>query len=414
MKRIGILSCLHFFIDMLCAFGVFSVFTNRMEAAAVYILYNFCAFALQMPIGAGLDYLSLLDCGYLERRGRLALIFTSIGVVLTIAGAFTFVWLLGLGNAFFHVGGGVLAIGEDNEKEMKGRGLGVFVAPGAIGLFLGSNIRTLEASLGGWINWASPLGIMAFLLFFNIILYKNQRRIVTKIEKPEEEVIKEGTIKEEATKEESIKEKTIKSAGKNHKQNAGIINPSETSLSPNRSLFPIALTILCCFICVVLRSYVGIAATFPWKTGFGISLLAVCCVAGGKSLGGFLGARIGYLRAAILSLLASALCYYLSDSLLLGLAALLLFNMTMPITLYSLAKRMPKMPGLGFGILTFGLFIGFAIWYGMLITTPPAWILGGAGSLVSLLVLIPVLIEDSKLEDARTVAGCLEGKGDIK
>ena len=68
-----------------------------------------------------------------------------------------------------------------------------------------------------------------------------------------------------------------------------------------------------------------------------------------------------------------------------GTAAVFLFNMTMPITLWAAARLLP--PGLAFGTLTFALFLGFLpVWLGW-----PVLFTGGtgyaAGALCSLALL---------------------------
>ena len=42
-----------------------------------------------------------------------------------------------------------------------------------------------------------------------------------------------------------------------------------------------------------------------------------------------------------------------------GVLAVLLFNMTMPVTLWAMAKLFPGAKGFSFGLLTFGLFLGY-------------------------------------------------------
>ena len=71
-----------------------------------------------------------------------------------------------------------------------------------------------------------------------------------------------------------------------------------------------------------------------------------------------------------------------------GLVSLFLFNMTMPITLYLLAKEMKGMPGFAFGILTFALFIGYLpVLYGYVRNVGPVP-LGLIASLLSLVLLL--------------------------
>ena len=277
-------SALHFLVDGVCAWAML----GRLAAADTGILiYNFCAFALQLPLGAVLDRLG---------GKRTPLCFAGAGCVLTLAGAFLHPALLGLGNALFHVGGGVDVIREDTRKGFRGQALGIFVAPGAMGLYL-----------GGLLAGKAPLllipaaAVMALLLCF-------------------------------------------------------IRSPGEVSTGPSQKS-PIFLPI-CCFAVVVLRSFVGFRVVFPWKAGW-LAFAAVGAVVLGKMAGGILAARFGARRITLLSLSAAAVCYALGDTPMFGLLALLCFNMTMPLTLYALWRRFPEYPGSCFGCLTLALFLGF-------------------------------------------------------
>ena len=144
------------------------------------------------------------------------------------------------------------------------------------------------------------------------------------------------------------------------------------------------LVLICCFLVVALRSYLGMVLSFPWKTG-GWALALTCALVLGKAAGGFLGERLGMVRASVLSLGLAAVLFCLSGFPLAGTAAVFLFNMTMPITLWAAARLLP--PGLAFGTLTFALFLGFLpVWLGW-----PVLFTGGtgyaAGALCSLALL---------------------------
>ena len=53
---------LHFLVDGLCAFAMFGTFSVRENWYLNILLYNFCAFALQMPLGVVLDGLNRRKC----------------------------------------------------------------------------------------------------------------------------------------------------------------------------------------------------------------------------------------------------------------------------------------------------------------------------------------------------------------
>ena len=119
----AIYSILHMFVDGICAFAMIGHFAN--DGYEYFLIYNFCAFALQMPFGAFLDSLEL------KGKRKAPMPCAIFGIMLTILGAYIHPAILGVGNALFHVGAGVCIIREDDIKK-----LGVFVAPGAWGLFL--------------------------------------------------------------------------------------------------------------------------------------------------------------------------------------------------------------------------------------------------------------------------------------
>lgn len=290
MKMASLYAAGHFWVDFSCALLMFSQLSGTGEWALCVLLYNFCAFALQMPIGLLADRLdregpvAALGCGLMAGGWALA--------PLPLAAAVT----AGLGNACFHVGGGVYTLRRWGDRAAP---LGVFVSPGAFGIYFG----TLLGRRDGFPGWLTAAGLLLFALAL----------LLTEDRAP---ILKEGP-------------------------------------APDRNVVPV---LACCFLVVVLRSYLGMVLSFPWKTG-GWALAVVCALVLGKAAGGFLGDRLGMVRASALSLGLSAVLFFLSGSPWAGTAAVLLFNMTMPITLWAAARLLP--PGLAFGTLTFALFLGF-------------------------------------------------------
>lgn len=312
---IAVYSVQHFCVDFVCAAAMYAVFMKNGHAFLYMLLYNFCAFALQLPFGVVLDAICK------EKDGdRSALACAGLGVLLTGIGAFVHPVLLGMGNALFHVGGGVGTIRKDTEEKMKGRGLGVFVAPGAIGLFFGA--------------FCSAQTRTAFCLIGTAVALTGCILVIVR-----------GMVK-------TVRDTDANADGaKLHKESAAKAGTPHVGT--------IGLLLAGCMAVVVLRSFVGLAIAFPWKTAFAAALVNVLAVALGKTAGGFLGARIGLFRAALLSLVLSGVCFCFSQWAVTGILAVFFFQMTMPLTLYLLVQQMPQMPGSAFGILTFGLFIGF-------------------------------------------------------
>ncbi len=336
-KRLIIYSAGHFLIDFACAvmiLGTVVRHTNDLDTLLCVLLYNFCAFALQAPIGRLAD--SYNRNNLVALYGSL-LVFISTMVVkfVSILGMTRQGWMiisiiLGLGNAMFHVGGGIDTLNDSKEKAYR---LGIFVSPGAFGIYLGTlltsfNIPYSEINKGDIIkdilydlSYATDkvhsFGFIEILLIIlGIFLFRIK---YTKGKK--------------------------------------ISNNSDLSLNID-SKGRIAL--MCCFIVVILRSYIGFIVEFPWKNGYIPVLLCTLAVIFGKVAGGFLGDKIGMQDAAILSLGLSSILFVFSQQIMIaGIMALFLFNMSMPITLWISAKVLSGAKGFSFGLLTFALFIGF-------------------------------------------------------
>lgn len=319
---------MHFLVDFLCAWAMFRHFQAGEGAYLNFLIYNFCAFALQMPLGACLD---------VARSGKkskwYAAAWAGLGALVTALGTLTHPAVLGLGNALFHVGGGVDVTVSDFAKHRGGRDLGIFVAPGAIGLYLGTRLGKQEGSM-------LPLfaALVAMVVLFRL-LWKNLP----------------------GTQEEPVPAKQQKGQ--------------------------LRCVAICCFAVVVLRSWIGFEVNFSWKSEALLGFLAVLAVASGKGLGGVLSAKFGPGRTMTGSLLLAAGCFLLGHTPVFGLAGLLLFNMSMPVTLYLLAGQMRELPGFSFGLLTFGLFLGFLPVYAELSVPISGVFIGCLGSIVSAVLL---------------------------
>lgn len=152
----------------------------------------------------------------------------------------------------------------------------------------------------------------------------------------------------------------------------------------------------CLLLVVILRSHIGMTVTFPWKTTALAGFFAALAVAAGKAAGGFWTVGLGSLRTILLSLAAAAVCYLFSGYAVFGLAALFLFNVTMPVTLYLLVRRLPRLPSFSFGLLTFGLFLGFLPAYFGVAAEQDGNVAGCIGSMVSLVILVCGILWDSR------------------
>lgn len=323
-KVTGIYAIAHFFVDFVCAYAVFSGFAG---GAIGFLLYNFCAFALQMPMGVFMDQ---RENGDNWKFAILGILMTAVMLLPKSFGIWGCV-ILGIGNGFFHVAGG-LDVMNLSEKAAP---LGVFVSPGALGLYFGTILgkRAASAAAAGM-----PKGNLTSDIANDIL------RNIQNIDAAGLFLLLSCVI---------ISLLIYFLIGRRSRRQTPIYN-APFAMPSKEALFPAIL----CFLVVVIRSYGGMMISLPWKTG-AYGFAAVAMVVLGKTMGGFLADRRGALQTSIGSMLLAAAWFLLSEQAYAGLLALFLFNMTMPITLHILARKFPGAKGFSFGLLTFALFLGF-------------------------------------------------------
>lgn len=312
-RALALLGSTHFLVDLVCT-ALLGALAGRLPYSQVILCaigYNGLAFAFQLPIGILAD---------LRKYSRSL---AGIGCLLIAAAVFfdaplPICLLAGLGNACFHVGGGREALG-------RGKGnasfVGRFVAPGAIGIFLGPKLASFFRFL------PAALLIPAAAFLFSRKKY---------CERP---------------------------------------SPSANPLPAGH----LVIILLSMFLTVLLRSYMGTVLRYPLFSAFGWGLGFTFCVFFGKYFGGILSDRFGMLRFSIAAQLGSAALLSLSFfQPVLALPGIFLFNTSMAVTVTALHRCLPELPGTMFGLTTFALFLGvlprllgwenrFFTWWGLLI-----------------------------------------------
>ncbi len=290
MRKLAAASTAHFCVDLACAALYFGWLGQAAHWWLAMVLYNACAFGLQLPLGLLADRMDRNLPFAAAGCALVAISFFLTGTPLLAA------VISGMGNGIFHVGAGLEVLNGSHRAWP----LGVFVSPGAVGLYVG----TAWAGTFARRLWALPL-LMALAGLTLLLTGKGSRS-----------------------------------------QNA----PLSLDL-PREDVGPL----FCLFLVVALRSLLGVGA---FSTGLSDlpGVVPVLCLALGKAAGGFLGDRLGLRPTAALSLgLAAALLLPRGYGTLL---ALFLFNMTMPLTLHGAARLLPGAKGGAFGLLTCALFVG--------------------------------------------------------
>lgn len=295
---------IHFAVDFSCIAILTGIVmpaaAGRSDLILCVILYNAFAFAFQLPVGLLGDILNknaLLSAFGCLLTG-VSWLLPDIRLICVIAG---------IGNACFHVGGGIDVLNISGGKATLP---GLYVAPGALGVFLG-NLIIKKRFEQYYLLSVFMIACAAVLIY----LYK-------------------------AAKTECPIQNTRPVFG-------GGINPI---------IFFMAVLL---FATVLLRSYMGSILNYGFKAEASKAALFVICVVLGKAFGGIAGDRFGWLKTGAVTLSLSAVLFALSfKSAAAAMAAVFLFNMTMPITLTALANSLSLGKGFAFGLTTFALFLG--------------------------------------------------------
>lgn len=305
----------HFVVDFACVSTMLCAVSRvlgesgqgSMEVVALSILlYDIVAFTLQLPIGIALDQLDKNSYAAL-----LSYALVGAGVILSLVPIALLEWpailLLAIGNALFHSAGGLSVL---NISQKHAGPSGIFIATGAIGVFLGT-----QSAQMGRLQIAFSLLVLLFLCALITL-------VVQKVNKKYWNV-----------------------------HNVSFDIPR---LSSN-TLLAIALLSLV----VALRSYAGMVMAFPWKSEMLLLVLSILGVFAGKALGGVVADRIGFRTTAIFSLIVAATLFVPSWEIpVMGLLGVFFFNFTMSITLASLANILPNAKGTAFGLASFSLAVG--------------------------------------------------------
>lgn len=298
------------------------------SAAFAFVLgYDLLAFAGQVPCGYLIDRL-----GWRRGAALAGLALTAAALLVGPALGVVVVVLAGLGNALFHVGAGAMVLAGSGGRAAPA---GVFVAPGALGLGLGILLGRHFVAVPAW-----PILLAV-----------------------------------------AVAPVAVWVSSKAERADTGA--PALRSPLARRRAVVLVLGLLA--FSVAIRSLVGTVGADGCPRGLALLVTLPAVAFAGKLAGGFVADRFGFIDVAMVALLASApLLAFAAGDPWLALPGLLIFQMTMPVTLVAALRALPAWPGLGFGVLCLALVAG----------TLPAYLPGGwrpSGWPLLLLVLASAL-----------------------
>jgi len=266
------------------------------ETGWFFLICNFAVFASQPAIG------HLIDRIQQPRYGSI------VGCLLMVAAMVVFAWqpflsigLAGMGNALFHVSAGSICL---NLTPGRAVAPGIFVAPGAVGVFVGTILAEADKFEG------YPFILLFFILCASMLV----------VAPP------------------TVDYKRIQSR-----------DPSYWSV----------IVLLMLLVCIAMRSMMGLGISLPWNSEIAYSVSLIVFVVLGKGLGGFLADRFGWSRVAVCALAVSALILPFGAGIpALGIAGIFLFNIPMSVTLAATAGLLPGRPAFAFGLTCLALDAG--------------------------------------------------------
>lgn len=315
--HLAVYTAMHFLVDLSCIFYLMGMVYTRLPGpdarVQAAVIYNMFAFALPAVLGLAADL-----AGKNAAVSCLGCLMICLNYLI-IPQPWVSVALIGIGNGLFHIGGGRQIL-QDSERYTP---CGIFIASGALGVFLGRNMvagfrQVFYISM--WILLAVSVVILAVM---GAKQWKHGYRSVLRRQKV-------TTV-----------------------------------------LIGISLLI---FLVVIIRSYYGFVAVYSWNNSFVTGLIFTLCIALGKASGGIAADHLGIRKAMILSLGgAGILALFAAESPVAGCLSILLFNMTMPVTLTMLASVWKELPGFAFGVLMLALFLGTLpdmVWHVHWLSTP--------------------------------------------
>jgi len=268
------------------------------QAFALVVGYDVIAFGSQAVVGVLTDAL----------RAPRATAFAGVAVAILSLVALPYhavaaMALAGTGNALFHVGAGSLSLSVDPGRATAP---GVFVGPGALGLAIGMYV----GHNGPFARWP----FFAMLTLALVLLPRVRVGPELRGERPE---------------------------------------------SPRVGRADGALVVGLLLFSILVRSFVGMggfhAVHKTVSIGFSIAFAAFA----GKALGGAIADRVGWTWTSVGALLVSApLIAFGSPYPAVMIAAMFLFQMTMPVTLAALTVVHPRRPAFAFGLACLALLAG--------------------------------------------------------
>ncbi len=295
---------IHFAMEVLC---FFCMRRQTGDSAFLWLFpfaYDILAFVPQSVIGYFNDRFPKFNAGL---TGTLLMITAALMFASGIFPKFLALTVLCAGNALTHVGGAEVTLRSSGGRLAHSA---VFVSGGAFGVITGTVLSKTA------LPYLPVILFMISAIPFTLIAQKYRRP--------------------EMKAQELCKAFNYAKAG-----------------------VPASVIIFVSFIVVALRSYMGYCLPMEWKTTSIHAVLLYVAMGLGKAAGGIFADAYGVKKVAILSSVLSLPFILLGNRIMLiSLIGIMLFSMTMSVTLALNVSVLKGAPGLSFGFTTIALTVG--------------------------------------------------------
>ncbi len=299
---------IHLIVEIACFFMLSRMNDDVMFLSLVALAYDGFAFVPQAIIGTVKDLYPRIKVGLIGAALLMAgfVGYFALGETKNKVIFWAMLILLCLGNAAVHVDGAEVTLHSGNGKMA---GSAIFVGGGSFGVCAGKLLADTTIHFG-------YIATLALLLF--PLIYWADSLVSA------EELGKTCTGYDFVNKEKSLR-----------------------------------FVVIAAFLIVVVRSYIGYGIPTAWKKTVLQTILLYVFMGTGKCLGGILIDKIGMYKTAMLSIIGALPFLICGNNIMeVSLIGIMLFSMTMAVTLGILVSVLPECPGGAFGITTIGLFVG--------------------------------------------------------
>ena len=300
-NRIGILYFFIHFIIEITSFYIVSLYMDSNLVWMLALMYDFFAFVPQGLFGYLKDKgfkINFAITGMLLSTISLIMIYFNLNATLVIL-------VLSIGNCMVHIEGAETTLKSSNGKMTPSA---IFVSGGSFGVITGKLLAMYKVPI--------PIIIVINVLMLIPILICNRY-------------------------ESEISNKKLESYHFSNKK----IN--------SKTIITLAVFV------VIVRAYMGYGIPTTWNKTLVQTILLYCSMGIGKAMGGILIDSIGIIKTALLSTIGSLPFLVFGNNIMtISLIGIMMFSMTMAITLGVIISELKKYPGVAFGFTTLGLFLG--------------------------------------------------------